>query len=140
MVFSNNRDDIRQHYYLVWQKQRNGQSLDALEQLICNIINLHPEYHGMLENKDNVGKDYTPEMGQTNPFLHMGMHIALHEQLSTQRPAGINAVYEKLVKKLGDQHEAEHQMMECLGEALWKAQRNNTMPDESAYLNCLKKL
>ena len=70
----------------------------------------------------------------------MGMHIAIREQLSTQRPPGINAAYEALLKRLGDPHEAEHRMMECLGEAMWLAQRNNTAPDESAYLECLQRL
>ena len=87
-----------------------------------------------------LDNDYTPEMGQTNPFLHMGMHIALYEQLSTNRPAGIKDVYEKLQRKTEDIHETEHRMMECLGEAMWQAQRNNTMPDDASYLLCLKKL
>jgi hypothetical protein len=31
-------------------------------------------------------------------------------------------------------------MMECLGQALWNAQRSNQMPDEAIYLDCLQKL
>ncbi len=75
-----------------------------------------------------------------NPFLHMGMHITIKEQVSVDRPAGIKTVYQKLLSKTGSEVEAEHLMLDCLGEALWLAQRNNTMPDEMQYLSCLKKL
>lgn len=140
MLFSNDRNDIRQHFFVVWKKFNDKQALDPLESLIANVIRLHPEYHSLLEDTQSLNKDYTPEMGQSNPFLHMGMHIGLYEQLSTNRPAGIKDVYEKLQIKTGDIHEAEHLMMECLGEAMWQAQRDNAMPDDASYLACLKKL
>lgn len=140
MVFSQNRDDIRQHFYTVWKKYNDQKKLDPLEQLIANVIRLHPEYHILLATPDNIAKDFTPEMGETNPFLHMGMHIGLYEQLATQRPVGINKIYEKLLTIYEDKHTAEHKMMECLGESLWQAQRDNVMPDETKYLSCLKKL
>ncbi len=140
MLFGNDRNDIRQHFFNVWQKFTNKQPLEPMEEIIANVIKLHPEYHSLLEDTQSLDKDYTPEMGHTNPFLHMGMHIALHEQLTTNRPAGIKQAYEKLQTKTNDIHETEHRMMECLGEAMWQAQRNNTMPDETAYLDCLKKL
>ncbi len=95
----------------------------------------------MLERKEDVLKeDYLPEQGNMNPFLHMSMHIAIKEQIQTDRPAGISALCESLLKKYGDQHEMEHQVMECLGESLWLAQRNNCMPDERAYLENVKAL
>jgi len=114
--------------------------MDAMQTIIANIIELHPEYHSLLDNENTLDKDYLPEQGETNPFLHMSMHIALHEQISTDRPAGIKTVYQKLTLKNNSAHDAEHAMMECLGEALWQAQRNQTMPDEAAYLICLQKL
>ncbi len=140
MFFGNDRNDIRQQFFLIWKKSNNKDALDPMENLIANVIRLHPEYHSLLEDTAALDNDYTPEMGQTNPFLHMGMHIALYEQLSTNRPAGIKDVYEKLQRKTEDIHETEHRMMECLGEAMWQAQRNNTMPDDASYLLCLKKL
>lgn len=109
--------------------------MDALQQTIANIVSLHPEYHDLLNNVDAIDRDYTPEMGETNPFLHMSMHIALHEQISTDRPEGITNTYKKLCEKYGSAHDAEHAMMECLGEALWTAQRNNQLPNETDYLN-----
>jgi len=108
--------------------------------MIVSVIEQHPEYHSLLENSDNLERDYHPAHGEANPFLHMSMHIALVEQISTDRPAGIRECHQKLTTSLASPHEAEHRMMDCLSEAIWQAQRNNTMPDEAAYLACLQNL
>jgi len=116
------------------------QLLEPMEALIAEVIELHPEYQPLLEDETAVDQlEFTPEQGQTNPFLHMGMHIALREQAGGDRPAGVRAIYQRLVDALGA-HAAEHAMMECLGQSLWEAQRENRAPDENAYLECLKKL
>jgi hypothetical protein len=134
------RDETRQVYISVWQKMQRQQLLQPLESMIADVIQLHPEYHDLLIHvKSAQQAEFEPESGQSNPFLHMGMHIALREQASTDRPPGIKRLHKKLCQKLG-QHDAEHAMMECLGQALWMAQRNNTMPDDTAYLDCLKKI
>jgi len=141
MIFGQNRNELRRFYVQAWRKHNEQRPIEPLEGMIIDIIALHPEYHVMLADEERaLAHDYTPEQGQTNPFLHMGMHIAIREQLSTHRPAGINAAYEALLKRVGDVHEAEHRMMECLGEAMWQAQRNNMAPDEAAYLRCLQGL
>lgn len=115
--------------------------MEPLEQVVADIVARHPEYHGVLENEEaSLQRDYSPEQGETNPFLHMAMHIAIHEQLSTARPAGITDIYQSLTIQFGDQHAAEHQMMECLGEMIWQAQRDNRLPSEEDYLACLRRL
>ncbi|MDJ0881086.1 MAG: DUF1841 family protein [Gammaproteobacteria bacterium] len=134
------RDDTRQVFLDVWKKILAQQLLEPMETIIADVIQLHPEYHALLDSDKKVHEaDYSVDNGQTNPFLHMGMHIALREQTSVDRPPGIKQLHQKLMKKKGI-HEAEHAMMECLGQALWFAQRNQTLPDETAYLDCLKKL
>ncbi|MFT5220899.1 MAG: hypothetical protein ACI9LO_000284 [Planctomycetota bacterium] len=134
------RDEVRQIYLTVWNKLQARSLLEPMESVIAEVIEQHPEYHDHLNDSDEVKeRDFTPEQGQTNPFLHMGMHIALREQASTDRPPGIKAVYQQLVASRG-QHQAEHAMMECLGETLWNSQRNNQPPDETLYLECLRKL
>ncbi len=134
------RDEVRQVYQQVWQKMQARQVLEPMEALIAEVIEIHPEYHALFEDGEPIGQlEFTPEQGETNPFLHMGMHIALREQGASDRPAGVQALYHKLSASRG-QHEAEHAMMECLGEALWNAQRNGREPDMDAYLDCLKKL
>lgn len=134
------RDEIRQVYLTVWQKMQQKKILEPMESVIADVIKYHEEYHPLLEQGEIAKiEEFTPESGQSNPFLHMGMHIALREQTSTDRPPGIKILHNKLSKKMG-QHDAEHAMMECLGQALWLTQRNNTLPDEAAYLECLKKI
>jgi len=134
------RDEIRQVYLKVWQKMQNQSVLKPLEAIIADVIKLHPEYHSLLETGETAKqKDFSPEDGQTNPFLHMGMHITLREQAGGDRPAGILEIYQKLVQQKGI-HETEHAMMECLGQTLWNAQRHDAMPDENAYLACLRQL
>lgn len=139
-MFGNNRNELRQVYLTCWQLKKNNLPMDPMQEVVAKIVELHPEYHDLLENEDNLDKDFSAETGQSNPFLHMSMHIALHEQISTDRPKGINDCYQKLCQLHGGPHDAEHAMMECLGEALWLAQRNQTSPDENSYLDCLKKL
>jgi hypothetical protein len=134
------RDEVRQVYLDVWRKLQQNGLLEPMEAIIAEVIEIHPEYHSLLEqNEDIRQQEFTPEQGQANPFLHMGMHIALREQAGADRPPGMQAMYHRLVASRG-QHEAEHAMMECLGQSLWNAQRNGIAPDETEYLDCLKKL
>lgn len=135
MIFGNDRNALRKSYADAYEKFQQKLPLTPLEQQIAQVINEHPEYHRYL---NDLGQDFLPEAGQSNPFLHMGMHLAIREQLATNRPSGILECYQALCKKRGSDHEAEHEMMECLGEALWNAQRTGSMPDETAYLACLK--
>jgi hypothetical protein len=139
-MFGQNRDELRRFFVSSWQKRRDGQILQPLEQLVAQVIEQHPEYQTLLDDQEQLQRDFSPEQGQTNPWLHMGMHITLGEQIGSDRPAGIRAQYQRLLNRLGDHHEAEHQMMDCLGLVLWEAQRAGAMPDEQAYLECLNKL
>jgi hypothetical protein len=139
-MFTNDRNQMRKVFFDSWKAHRENLPMDAMQKIIASIIELHPEYHAMLDKEDNLDKDYLPEQGETNPFLHMSMHIALHEQISTDRPAGIKNISQQLTQKHTSAHEAEHAMLECLGESLWQAQQNQSMPDENSYLSCLQKL
>jgi hypothetical protein len=139
-MFGQDRSELRKMFFTAWRKYQNKQLMEPLEAVVAKIVELHPEYHPLLENEDaEIDKDYTPEMGQTNPFLHMAMHISIQEQLSTKRPSGIEQLYHSILKKNKDPHETEHLMMECLGKMLWEAQSQNRAPDENDYLSCLKK-
>ena len=140
-MFGNDRSQLRKMFFDSWKKFQSGEELQPLEQMISQIIQQHPEYHHLLEDEQaHLDKDYTPEMGETNPFLHMSMHIAIAEQLSTDRPAGIKDLYQQLLGKLSESHTVEHHIMECMGQMMWEAQRNNMMPDEQLYMECLRKL
>ncbi|NQZ53101.1 MAG: DUF1841 family protein [Piscirickettsiaceae bacterium] len=139
-MFSQNRQQLRKMYHDTWQKKLANESLSALESMVAQVISEHPEYHSIFNNDASLEQEYFVEHGETNPFLHMGLHISLHEQISTDRPFGIRALYQQLQAKFGNAHDTEHQMMECLTESLWLAQRNNQAPSESDYLAALQKL
>lgn len=142
-MFIQDRDAGRRYFFQVWHKHtlQSGQ-LEPLETLVLGVIQEHPEYHRYLKNEaDAVNSEFVPESGQANPFLHMGMHIAIKEQVGSDRPAGIFNLYHELLQGVWKSaHALEHEMMECLGEVLWRAQRDNTLPDEHAYMECLKRL
>ncbi|HXH04121.1 MAG TPA: DUF1841 family protein [Candidatus Competibacteraceae bacterium] len=141
MLFGQDRDQLRRFFCEVWRKHLGGEALEPLESLIAQVIAQHPEYHALLTDPERaLERDWLPEMGETNPFLHMGMHIAIQEQLGVQRPAGILEVYQALCRRVGDAHEAEHRMMEALGETLWEASRSGLAPDEQRYLRRLRRL
>lgn len=136
-MFGTDRNQLRQMYKAAWEKLQNHQLLTPLEAQITDVIKEHPEYHDFVTQ---LNKDFLPESGETNPFLHMGLHLGLREQIATNRPEGISKVYKKLLKAKGSSHDAEHSMIDCLAEAMWSSQVNNQAPDEASYLRCLKKL
>ena len=122
-------------YVDAWNKHSEQQLMQPLEAQIAAVIELHPEYHALLADADQVlDKDWRAETGGNNPFLHMGLHLAVRDQIATDRPAGIRSAYRALLNKRTSPHEAEHQIIECLAEALWSAQRSGLPPDAMAYL------
>lgn len=139
MIFGQDRGELRKMYRDAWRKSRDGRILSPLEAQIAAVIAEHPEYHDVVTSSA-IDAEYLPEDGQTNPFLHMGLHLAIREQVNTDRPAGIAAVHRSLLHRLGDEHTAEHRMLETLASTLWEAQRSNRAPDEQAYLERLKSL
>ena len=140
-MFGGERDRMRQVFFEAWRKQQAGEALQPLEAMVAGVVRQHPEYHPLLDNRDaGLQREFLPEGGETNPFLHMAMHISLLEQVSTDRPQGIAELYRRLCRRLDDAHAAEHQLMECLGRMLWEAQSANRMPDEAEYLDCVRRL
>lgn len=137
-MFNPSRDQVRRFFFDVWAKYRAGQPLTGAEQPALNAVLAHPEYHPILDQPDrHIERDYLPESGETNPFLHLSMHLAIAEQLSVDQPPGIRARYQLLLKQIGDEMTAQHAMMDCLAEMIWQVQRHGTAFDSSAYLRCL---
>jgi len=141
MFESASRADLRRTYLRAWRKLSARLPLEPLEAQIAAVIEAHPEYIPLLDTGDAVlAADFKPESGRENPFLHMGMHLAIREQVGTDRPPGIAGIHARLARELGSEHAAEHAMMEALGETLWDAQRARRVPDERAYIERLKNL
>lgn len=135
-MYSNNRDAYRESFYQTWQKHNKQQHLSQLEKQLLAVILDHPEYHRLLNNT-NLTHAYALE---ENPFLHMGLHLAVREQIALDRPMGIKSVYQELLSKCNAAHEVEHYMMTCLAKILWTAQREETPADDEEYLRQLRDL
>ena len=141
MLFTQDRTRTRQLFRSAWQKFINEQTLEPLEKQIVDLLKDHPEYHPLLTQSDELlDHDFTAEDGSENPFLHLSLHLALREQVGTDRPAGIASITRSLLLKHGDGHTVEHLMIERLGLFLWEAQRQSRAPDEQAYLQSLREL
>ena len=139
-MFNPSRDQVRQFFFDAWAKFRAGQPLTDLEAMAAEHIGRHPEYHAVLEQPDRYrDRDWPPELAETNPFLHLSMHLSIGEQLSIDQPTGVKARYLALAERLGDAHAAQHAVMDCLAEMVWRAQRDNLPPDGAAYLLCIEK-
>lgn len=141
MLFAgNDRDSLRRRYIEAWRRRREQLPLEPLDAQIADVIELHPEYQPLLEDPQALQQEFTVEQGSPNPFLHMGLHLGLREQIATRRPAGIEVIRARLAQRLGDVHEAEHRMVEVLAETLWEAQHTGRVPDEAVYLEKLRRL
>jgi hypothetical protein len=140
-LFENqSRNDLRQMYIDAWRKYRERLPLEPLEAQIADVIADHPEYHALFDDSETaLTRDFTPESGQTNPFLHMSLHLTVRDQVATDRPAGIRAAYEQLIRRR-DAHAVEHAIVEHLAEALWQAQRDGVPPNEQVYLRRVQKM
>ena len=140
MIFNPSRDEARNFLFDSWRKRRAGELLTPLEDLAAQLIARHPEYHAILEDPQrHLDQDSLPGQGEINPFLHLMMHLTIEEQISIDQPAGIRAHFARLTRQLRSEHDAQHRMMECLGEMIWQAQRNGSPPDAAIYFACLDK-
>jgi len=130
------REQLRLSYAEAWRKHVERVPLTPLESLIADVIAHHPEYQALVGDAGAVQAfERSTDNATENPFLHMGLHLAIREQLSIDRPPGVRQLRQALVARLGDEHDAEHVLMEALAETLWEAQRSGQPPDERRYLD-----
>ena len=138
-MYKPTRDQARQFIVEAWAKRRGKLPATPLEILAADIVEWHGEYHQLLAAGDALTRDWTPEDGESNPFMHLSLHLAIEEQLSINQPPGICLLFSRLEKRHGDRHAALHDVLECLGETLWRAQRDGKPLDGEAYLECLER-
>jgi hypothetical protein len=137
-MFNPSRDQVRQFFFDTWAKYRSGQPLAGAEVPALAAILAHPEYHPMLDDPERYReRDYPPEFGETNPFMHLSMHLAIAEQVSIDQPAGIRERHRKMLERFGEPMQAEHPIMDCLAEMIWQSQRSGMPYDAVAYLACI---
>jgi hypothetical protein len=139
-MFNPSQHEVRQFFCEVQRKLQQHQILTPLEAIARDWIVQHPEYTAALSDLEQaLAADYTVEHGQSNPFLHLAMHLSIAEQVSIDQPPGIRAAFLALAQRLGSEHDAHHQIMECLGEMIWTSQRSGLPPDGAAYIECVKR-
>lgn len=134
------RAQLRERYREAWRRWRAGEALSPLDAQIAGVLAEHPEYQPAVLAEDAPAREYPAQTGSANPFLHLGLHLALREQIATDRPGGIAQIHRRLAAALGSAHAAEHRMIEPLAETLWEAQRGGRPADEQAYLARLQRL
>lgn len=138
-MFNPSRQDARRFFFDTWSKHQRSEPLTDLEKIVLAILLEHPEYHAIVGQPERyLEQEWTPDMGESNPFLHLSLHMAIEEQRSIDQPFGIRSLYAQLALRLGDEHAAQHQMMECLGEMIWHAQRYGGGPDVNRYISCVR--
>ncbi len=139
-MFNPSQEEVRRFFCSTWRKHRESSPLTPLEALALDWILEHPEYHdALLDEEVAVKTNYSVEQGQTNPFLHLSMHLAIAEQISIDQPIGIKGIFQQLAVRKNSQHEAAHGIMESLGEVIWEAQRTGLPPDTDKYLDSMKR-
>ena len=139
-MFAPSRDEARRFVIGAWTKFRAGEPLSDIERLVASLVAMHPEYQPLIEEGErHLEREWTPDVGAMNPFLHLSLHLAVAEQLAIDQPPGIRAEFERLREARGDEHAALHAVLECLGETMWQAQRLGTGPDAEVYLGCLRR-
>lgn len=138
-MFNPTRDEVRRFFRDLLAKKRDGSILTPLEAIAGDWIDEHPEYLPALAPiAADEADPYEPREGAPNPFLHLSMHLSIAEQLAIDQPPGIRAAVDRLARHLGSLHDAHHEVMECLGEMLWTAQREQKPPDGEAYVRCVQ--
>lgn len=139
-MFNPSRDEARRFFLEAWRKHRARELVSPLEDAAARIAAQHPEYHALLDDAENaLAREWTPESGEANPFLHLSLHLAVEEQLSIDQPPGLRAAFEALLARRGERHAALHDVLECLGETLWRAQKSQSAPDGAAYVDCVNR-
>lgn len=139
-MFTPSQHDVRRFFCDTQRKHHANEILTPLEAIARDWIMQHPEYAAELgDTEAALAADYSVESGKTNPFLHLSMHLSIAEQISIDQPPGIRHAAQQLAQRLGSEHDAHHQIMECLGEMIWTSQRSGLPPDGQAYIDCIKR-
>jgi hypothetical protein len=139
-MFQPSQHDVRRFFCAAWRKRRDGLPLEPIETQAADWIAQHPEYDAVLADEAAaLDAAWRVEDGRENPFLHLSMHLSIAEQAAIDQPAGIRQAVQSLAARRGSLHAAHHDVMECLGEMIWRSQRSGLPPDGNAYLDCVRR-
>jgi hypothetical protein len=138
-MFQPSQHDVRRFFCETYRRTQQGLPLEPMQAQAAPWISEHPEYHADLADEAvALAAVYTVDEGRTNPFLHLSMHLSISEQVAIDQPSGIRQAVQLLAAQRSSLHEAHHEVMECLGEMIWRSQRNGTPPDGLAYVEAVR--
>ena len=138
-LFNPSRDQVREFFFNTWLKFKQNQMLEGIEKIGVQVMQMHPEYHVILDDSARyMHQQYFPEMGETNPFLHMSLHLSILEQISINQPVGIVNIHQQLLMQYQDAHDAQHQLLDCLAETIWQAQHHQQPLDADHYMQLMQ--
>lgn len=140
-MFQPSQNDVRRFFCTTQARLLAGAPLEPMQAVAAQWIGEHPEYQSDLADEAAaLAAVYTVEEGRTNPFLHLSMHLSIHEQMAIDQPSGIRAAVQRLAEQRQSLHQAHHEVMECLGQMVWDSQRSGLPPDGQAYLEAVQRL
>ena len=141
MLYNGNRADMRDGYFIAWQAYKDNQPLEPVQQQIVDVIRYHPQYFDIFDHPDEYrDKEYSPHSGETNPFLHLAVHLVIRDQVATDKPVGIRKLYQKHLANMDDAHNAEHGFMYCMSQILHEMQSTQTPFNEHQYFAMIRKM
>lgn len=140
-MIDNSPKSLRKVYFDSWHKSLRREILSPMEDMIVDIIKRHPEYHPIFSNANNFEELQEEKFAlDHNPFFHLALHVTVLEQVGANRPVGIRPLFRKLLRKIGDQTEVEHLIMECLARILVENFQQNDVENEKHYLEAIARL
>ena len=128
----------RQPFFDAWKKFHQHQPLTDLEKQLVQVILDHPEYHAIFHDPVHfLDKVYSSDQ-ESNPHMHLSIHLVLRDQISLDNPQGIRPIYQQLCEHYGNPLEAEHAMIECLIQELWPVMNGGQPFNNERYLQQLR--
>ncbi|AGF49226.1 DUF1841 family protein [Candidatus Kinetoplastidibacterium galati] len=138
-MFNPSLDQARYFFIEVWNKHKLSKTLTPIEKTTIACILEHPQFYKDLDNKESIKNSYNSNFPESNPFLHLSMHLAISEQLLIDQPCGIKAAYNKLITS-NDPHTAIHKIIKCLTLTIQYSQTHRLELDSNKYMNLIKDL
>jgi len=131
---------FRQHLRLIWEVSALDQEgLSEEDQLLVEIMQLHPDYYDLWERLDEVSDDEIERDG-TNPVLHVLIHQIVENQIAAHNPPETAETVEQLVLQGLSRHEAVHKIGEVLAGDMMEMMQTKRTFDNQRYVQSLRQL
>ena len=143
-VFTPSKDDVRRFFCETWRKHHDGRDADSDRNDGARLDHRASRNTTTLfRARRRQPRSIASTRAAPIPSCICRCTWRLPSSCRSISPPGIRAAYQRLVARRSDAHAAAHEVMECLGEVIWSAQRAGDAlpPDEMSarYLECLER-